>query len=367
MLEAMNKKVIFLKNPIKQRHLFQESTDLMQTLFILPLHISKNSWQQTALFNLAETLEIPILFIYKRTKEMKSPPALPKRTFYLTIPIPADPVEINIKLTSLQNISMHLFSFKMRGQELEKINQNSARSLRIAKGFQHLCLPTPVQNDQIEIKGLSQPATDLSGDLFFWNEVSEGQYALIMTDMCGKGIHTALIHMSIRTLMPELIKRIRDPLIITNELNKHMKALFHGRHTEDTINACFSAFIAYIDTKERVIEYVNCGHPPAILHAPHSNLILKLYEGADPIGRIQDMPVKKVVFHYEPGSRFMIYSDGLSNTPSPTAAGRTDCIEKEFIDSAHLSTNDLLKKLLLSRMKHSEIDDDISIIAGILF
>ncbi|WP_157805584.1 PP2C family protein-serine/threonine phosphatase [Bacillus sp. mrc49] len=367
MLKTMNKNVTFLENPMKQRYLFQESTDLMQTLFILPLHLSKDSWQQTALFSLAESLEIPILFIYKRTKKMRVPPELPKRTLYLTIPIPADPVEVNIKLTSLQNISMHLFSFKMKGQELEKINQKSTRSMRIARGFQHLCLPTPIQNNHIEIKGITQPSTELLGDLFFWTEVSDGKYAFIMIDMCGKGIHTALVHMSIRTLIPELIKRIRDPIIITRELKKHMRGLFQGIHLEDTINACFSAFIAYVNTRERFIEYVNCGHPPAILHAPDTNYILRLSKGAGPIGCIKDAPIKKVVFHYQPGSRFIIYSDGLSKSPSPSAAERTERIEKEFIENALLSIHDLLQALLLSRMTHSEIDDDISIIAGTLF
>ncbi|MGE6379644.1 PP2C family protein-serine/threonine phosphatase [Peribacillus muralis] len=367
LLKKMNMKVTFLDNPDKQKFLFQESTDLMQTLFILPLHISKDSWQQTALVAIAESLEIPILFIYQRTKELKNPPALPKRTFYLTIPIPSDPVEVSIKLNSLKNISMHLFSFKMKGQELEKINQNSARSLRIAREFQDFYLPIPIQNNQIEIKGLSQPSAELSGDLFYWTELSEGKYAFIMTDMCGKGIHTALIHMSIRTLMPELIKRVKDPIIITKELNKHMKGLFQGMHMADTINACFSAFIAYINTKDRSIEYVNCGRFPALFHSPDTNLTLQLSEEGAPIGLIPDIPIKKVVFHYEPGSRFIIYSDGLSKTPSPYAADRSERIEKEFIDNAHLSTHDLLQELLLSRMKHSEIDDDISIIAGTLF
>ncbi|WP_057915614.1 PP2C family protein-serine/threonine phosphatase [Peribacillus muralis] len=366
-LKTMNKKVTFLENPIKQMHLFQESTDLLQSLFILPLHLSKDSWQQTELFTLAESLEIPILFIYKRSKEMTNPPSLPKRTYYHTLPIPADPVEVKIKLTSLQNISMHLFSFKMKGQELEKINQKSESSFRIAKKFQHLCMPVPIRNNQIEINGLSQPSTELSGDLFYWTEVSDGKYAFIMVDMCGKGIHTALIHMSIRTLIPELLKRVSDPIIITKELNKHMKGLVQGMHKEDTINACFSAFIAYVNTKDRLIEYVNCGHPPAITHAPHTNLILKLSEGAAHIGLIPDMPIKKIVFQYDPGSRFIIYSDGLSKTPNPSAADRTEGIEKEFIENAHLSTHELLQQLLLSRMRHSEIDDDINIIVGTLF
>ncbi|MDQ7862818.1 hypothetical protein RCO48_22715 [Peribacillus frigoritolerans] len=79
------------------------------------------------------------------------------------------------------------------------------------------------------------------------------------------------------------------------------------------------------------------------------------------------MPIKKIVFHYEPGSRFIIYTDGLSKTPTPSAIDRSDSIEREFIEKVHLDTNDLLQELLVSRMRHSVINDDICIIAGTLF
>ncbi|WP_148359625.1 hypothetical protein [Peribacillus simplex] len=96
-LKKMNKKVTFLEDPLNQSHLFEDSTDLMKSLFILPLHISKDSWQQTSLFALAESHEIPILFIYKRALGMEPPLDLPEKTLYETMAVPADSVEVRIK------------------------------------------------------------------------------------------------------------------------------------------------------------------------------------------------------------------------------------------------------------------------------
>ncbi|MFP3512475.1 PP2C family protein-serine/threonine phosphatase [Peribacillus sp. SIMBA_075] len=367
MLKKMNKQVTFLEDPLNQSLLFLESTDLMKSLFILPLYISKDSWQQTSLFALAETYEIPILFIYKRALGMETPLALPERTFYETMAVPADSVEVRIKLKSLQNISMQLFSAKLKGQELEKINQKSAMSLRIAKGFQLSGLPLSINKEDIEVKGLSQPSSELSGDLFYWTEVGDRTYVFIMIDLCGKGIHTALINMSIRTLIPELIKRVKDPIFITEELNKHMRHLFQGVKREYKNHTCFTAFIAYVDTKERRIEYVNFGLPSAFLYSPCTNQFLNLNEGTIPIGLSPQMPIKKIVFHYEPGSRFFIYTDGLSKIPAPSAIDRSGNVESEFIENIHLDTHDLLQELLVSRMRHSVIDDDICIIAGTLY
>jgi serine phosphatase RsbU (regulator of sigma subunit) len=366
-LKKMNKKVTFLEDPLNQSHLFEDSSDLMKSLFILPLHISTDSWQQTSLFTLAESHEIPILFIYKRTLGMEPPQALPEKTFYETIAVPADSVEVRIKLKSLKNISMQLFSAKMKGQELEKIHQKSARSLRIAKGIQLSSLPLSINNEDIEVKGLFQPSSELSGDLFYWAEVDDRIYGFIMIDVFGKGIHTALINMSIRTLMPDLIKRVKDPIYITEELGKHIRDLFQGVNRENKKHARITAFIAYVNTKDRLIEYVNYGLPSAFLYSPGTNQILTLNEGATPSGLIPELPIKKIVFHYEPGSRFIIYTDGLSKTPTPSAIDRSDNIEREFIENVHLDTNDLLQELLVSRMRHSVINDDICIIAGTLF
>lgn len=366
-LHAMDKEVIFLENPIEQQHLFQDASDLLQSLFILPLYLSRDSSQQTALFALAESYEIPILFVYKRSKKLKDPQILPKKTIYESISIPANPVEIKLKLKALQNISMQLYSIKMKGRELESISLKVKQNLRVAQNFQQLVLPTSIQKKDIEIQGLFQPSSELSGDLFYWLEVEDGKYGFIIIDVCGKGIHAALISMSIRSLMPGLIKRVKDPTFITKELNKHMGHLFQEYQQESTNAAYFTAFIAYVDTTARFIEYVNNGHPPAIMYSPCNNELQTLSKGSMPIGLVPEMFIEKGTIHYEAGSRFIIYTDGLSESPSNHTVHRFENIEQEFIDNVHLDTSDLLHELLLSRMKHSEINDDICIIAGTLF
>ncbi|MGE7604882.1 PP2C family protein-serine/threonine phosphatase [Peribacillus sp. NPDC097675] len=366
-LQTIGKEVIFLKDPVGQQHLFQDASDLLQSLFILPLYLLKDSSQQTALFALAESYEIPILFIYKRSKKLKDPQILPKRTIYESIAIPANSVEVKLKLKALQNISMQLYTARMKERELESISLKVKQNLRVAQNFQQLVLPTSLQKKDIEIQGLFQPSSELSGDLFYWSEVDEGKYGFMIIDVCGKGIHAALISMSIRSLMPGLIKRVKDPTFITKELNKHMGHLFQEYRKESTNAAYFTAFIAYIDTTARLIEYVNNGHPPAIIYSPCNNEVQSLSKGSMPIGLVPDMSIEKGSLHYEAGSRFIIYTDGLSESPSNHTVHRFENIEQEFIENVHLDTSDLLQELLVSRMRHSEINDDICIIAGTLF
>lgn len=94
------------------------------------------------------------------------------------------------------------------------------------------------------------------------------------------------------TLMPDLIKRVKDPIYITEELGKHIRELFQGVNRENKKHARITAFIAYVNTKDRLIEYVNSGLPSAFLYSPCTNQILNLNEGAAPSGLIPELPIK---------------------------------------------------------------------------
>lgn len=298
---------------------------------------------------------------------MKEPAGMPRKTIYETLALPADPIEIKLKLASLENMLMQVLSAKLREEELENIRQNVQKSLHIAKSFQSLVLPPAFNKEDLEIQGLFQPSSELSGDLYYWMEVGDGEYGCIVIDVCGKGIHAALVSMSIRALMPGLLKRNKDPLQITKELNSDVRQLFQEIQRNSLNQAYFTAFIAYVNTKERWIEYVNSGHPPALLYAPDTEEIQRLDKGSIPIGLLPEMNVEKGRISYPPGSRFIIYTDGLSESPHHQNIHRFEHIEQEFIECSSHNTTDILKALLISRMKHSEISDDICMIAGTLY
>ncbi|MEH6948608.1 PP2C family protein-serine/threonine phosphatase [Bacillus sp. JJ634] len=338
-----------------------------QMLFILPLYYSKESIYLLKIIELIDKYEIPILFVYKRTKRMKEPYALPKKTIYETIQIPADLIEVKLKLKSLQNICIQLYTAKVKEQELESIRNRIRADLTLAKHIQQLVLPPPISETDIEIQGIFQPSSEISGDLFFWMHIDEGEYGLIMIDVSGKGVYAALISMAIRSLMPGLIKRVKDPFKITKELHEHMGRLFQKLDEETYKSTYFTAFIAYINTKERQFQYVNSGHPPAIIYCPHTENTHILATNSIPIGLNPHLDIEKHSFYYEPGSRFIVYTDGLIESPNHPNILRFDTLQKEFKEKIHQDTSTLLHEMLVSRMRHSEINDDICLIAGTLY
>lgn len=364
-LQTIGKDVTLLTYPFSF-DIFNNET-FYPSVIVLPLYFSRDSQLIVDILAASDLYEIPILFVYKRTKKLKDLSHIPKKGIYETIAIPSDHLEVKLKLQALQNISFKLYSAKVKELALDNIQGKIQMDLNVAKNVQKLILPPPIQEDDIEMRGIFQPSSELSGDLFFWMDISKHEYGFIIIDVCGKGLHAALISMAIRSLMPGLIKRVKNPFIIAEELNDHMGRLFKKLNKETFYHPYFTAFIAHINTKTRVIEYVNGGHPPAYLYCPVKKEIFHLIDGSLPIGLIPNMPIKKGVTHYEKGSRFLAYTDGLAESPNHPEIVRFDTIEKEFLEHVEKDTELMLHEMLRSRMKHSEISDDICIIAGTLF
>lgn len=132
----------------------------------------------------------------------------------------------------------------------------------------------------MKINGIFEPSNQLSGEIYFWTELGEGEYGLIIIDVSGHGIHSALISMSMRSLMAGLIKRVKDPCLIAQELNKHMIKLFQESEKKKLMSPYFTAFIAYIDSNNIVLEYVNAGHPPRMLYQPTTKAFHLLKKGS---------------------------------------------------------------------------------------
>ncbi|WP_153126759.1 hypothetical protein [Peribacillus tepidiphilus] len=41
----------------------------------------------------------------------------------------------------------------------------------------------------MKINGIFEPSNQLSGEIYFWTELGEGEYGLIIIDVSGHGIH----------------------------------------------------------------------------------------------------------------------------------------------------------------------------------
>lgn len=189
-----------------------------------------------------------------------------------------------------------------------KIMRETERDLQIAKKIQETALTKDITNDNIEILSYYRASKALSGDIFGFYQVTPQKYAIILLDVMGHGISSALITMSLQSMFQKLISREAAPESVLQELDQYLHDLF--QNNQDAWHYCTAIYLN-IDISTQTIEYINGGHPPAILQE-ENGAQHELGATNPPLGTFKNILFKSRTLHYERGTRILLYTDGVS-------------------------------------------------------
>lgn len=189
-----------------------------------------------------------------------------------------------------------------------KIMRETERDLQIAKKIQETALTKDITNDNIEILSYYRASKSLSGDIFGFYQVTPQKYAIILLDVMGHGISSALITMSLQSMFQKLISREAAPESVLQELDQYLHDLF--QNNQDAWHYCTAIYLN-IDISTQTIEYINGGHPPAILQE-ENGAQHELGATNPPLGTFENILFKSRTLHYERGTRILLYTDGVS-------------------------------------------------------
>jgi sigma-B regulation protein RsbU (phosphoserine phosphatase) len=160
---------------------------------------------------------------------------------------------------------------------------------------------------------LCQPAHTVAGDYYDLFEFAPGRLALALGDVSGKGLGPALVMAGLRSLVRCLLPLWAPDLTgLLHELNRHLLAT-----TPDDMFV--TLFLAILDVGTGRLNYVNAGHPPALVLGGPTQEVIKLTEGGTVLGILADAPFHSAEVVLEPGNCLVLYSDGL--TEAVNAAG----------------------------------------------
>lgn len=234
--------------------------------------------------------------------------------------------------------------------EANKQNQNykieTKKELQLAKKIQETSLTAPIFNDQIQIESYYKASSELSGDIYGFYQINEHQYGVILLDVMGHGISSSLITMSLQSLFHRLISKGSTANIVMKELDNHLHDLF--QHSEDAWHYCTAIYLL-IDTKERTIEYINAGHPPAIYQDPAGKQ-QELHTLTPPIGAFEGIDFQSHMITYKKGGRLLLYTDGVSES---LETNWLHSMLKEQLNSSLIQC----KELLICKLKEKSKDE----------
>jgi serine phosphatase RsbU (regulator of sigma subunit) len=215
-----------------------------------------------------------------------------------------------------------LESIRMAEEMAERmeVERRSARELEIARAVQSRLLPQQAPALRtLDCAGLCIQARSVGGDYYDFLELPEGRVGLVLADVAGKGISSALLMSNIQAHLRSLCADGVENL--PRQLAKMNRLLWKATSDQDYATVFFGI---YDDTSRR-LEYVSCGHNPALLLRANGAAEM-LHSTATVLGMFEKWECTLAEAPLGPGDILVIYSDGV--TEAANAAGEEFGVER---------------------------------------
>jgi sigma-B regulation protein RsbU (phosphoserine phosphatase) len=210
-------------------------------------------------------------------------------------------------------------SFNSMTENLERLivvakeKERLQSELEIARGVQNQLFPKAAPATKtLGLCGSCRPARMVSGDYYDYLCLPDGNIALAIGDVAGKGIAAALLMASIQSIMrTQLTSGVRNGHAdgpcgsvsrMVAELNRQ---LYANTSAEKYATFCFGLY----DEDSRSLTYTNAGHlPPILLHEGQPQL---LEVTGTVVGAFPHMRYEERTVEMGPGDILVAYTDGI--------------------------------------------------------
>lgn len=194
-------------------------------------------------------------------------------------------------------------------QTAEKVRMES--ELETAQAIQEaLFPPRDARFGALSISGCYLPATECSGDWWYYFNTPEKIY-LMIGDATGHGVSSALITSAARAAIS--IFETQEDVTLEACLLGVNRAVYSAGNQ----NMMMTFFIAAIDKMTGDLTYINASHnPPMVLHEDPSvpggrDLQVLLGGRCSRLGETLDLTFQKMNFKLQQGDRLILFTDGF--------------------------------------------------------
>jgi len=243
------------------------------------------------------------------------------------------------------------------------IRESVENEIRIAGEIQQSILPkltADFNNEQFSLATALLPAKDVAGDFYDFFFLDENRIALIIADVSGKGISSAIFMAMAKTLIRDLIFIYpNDPSQVLIQANSNL-------FMDNSSCMFITLFIVYYDIPSGKFLYANAGHHSAISLTSSGEYKEFGVMGNTVLGMFPDQVYHVGEASLSPEETLILYTDGIIDAISPNNdMYGNEHLKQILVDSASLSPDALIDKVV-SDVKSFEDDsrfDDITILA----
>jgi sigma-B regulation protein RsbU (phosphoserine phosphatase) len=177
--------------------------------------------------------------------------------------------------------------------------------LAIARQLQFAILPTTTPSVRdLRIAAVYEPMTAVAGDFYEYLPVDDHRAGFLIADVSGHGVPAALIASMIKVAAQSVAPFAGDPAELLRRLGGVLDSQLRGQFV--------SAAYLWIDSETRRARYSAAGHPPLLYWRAADRSLRRIESNGLLFGApiAIDFPTCEIPF--QPGDRFLLYTDGLS-------------------------------------------------------
>ncbi len=284
------------------------------------------------------------------------------------LPKPFEPVLLHARISS------SLEKKRLRDLQLVYL-KGLERELDIAREIQKSFLPSELPEvDGWEIAAYFKAAREVAGDFYDAFLLPDGNLALVVGDVCDKGVGAALF----MTLFRSLIRATFTTDVFSNDKERgalppverliHVVSFTNKYITENhgEANMFATIFVGILNLQNGTLTFANCGNEPAII-LRGGNAVMTLPPTGPVVGVIPDARFSIKEVSLEKNDILLAFTDGIPDSKNS---------ENEYFDTGRLisalgdrnaSTSTLIKNIevrLHEFIGTSDQFDDITLLAA---
>lgn len=226
------------------------------------------------------------------------------------------------------------------GQRAVLEREQMRRELELARRIQSRLLPpSPPALPRLDIAATNAMSQQVGGDYYDFISMEDGRIGLCIADVAGKGVAAALLMSSVKTALVSSAAVETAPDRLTARVNRLLEqSIEPGRFV--------TFFLATLDPRTLLLEYVNAGHPaPMLLRT--GGALERLDRGGVILGIDAGAAYEAGSTMLQPGDMLALFTDGVTEARGADEdLFGDDRIESLLRVSRGQSAEDVLRRLV---------------------
>ena len=183
--------------------------------------------------------------------------------------------------------------------------EKAKAELMLSSQIQLSSLPsTSVDDLNISLCPIIKLAKEVGGDFYDYFYVDDHRFVFIIGDVSGKGVPAALFMMKGKSMLRAYLSGDFDLAEKVSMINTELCK-------DNSMSLFITSFIGLMDINTNILTFVNCGHEE--VYVKQGPLFEMINEETNlPLGVMGGMEYVSQQIKLQPGDRFFLYTDGVS-------------------------------------------------------